>query len=473
MSDFIPSPLFEEQVRKAMATPEPRQPFKWHLRTRLLSQANRMKTRTSPVYAWIVRAVAAIVVIGVLALFVTTPEVASAMRRLVGYIPGLGLAEQSTLRVLTAPVVTERDGISFTVKQGFADTERTVLLLEAEGFPAGAGGEEENSEASCQGSPQLRLLDNSTLQVTEGTGHGWDTGYTQRLVFPALPQELNDFILEVPCLLSVAQGQWPGGWVIPLHLAPASPDAVAPVIQLPPTPVTPNTQAEAGGESSFNNEDNAPNYFITFSLENVVNLGDGYIFMCSTRWQDELIADYGVRPAYVTITDAEGTEIPLMEVAPDQFAPVEQKTTNTAYQIEGRLFNWPLTLSVEAMEVDIRTEAGFTFSPGVEISPGMSWQLNLNVPVDRYTLQISGAEAVYTDEYSAMSFTMYSDDDIIRAHLVDPEREILGGGGGGEPVLGEFLSSVQYPAFPSGVLNLDIIEISLLQYGPWEVPWQP
>lgn len=472
MSEFIPSPIIEEQIRKAVAVPEPRQPFIWHLRARLLSQASRMKTRTSPMLVWVVRAVVSMIVIGALALIVTTPEVANAMRKLVGYIPGLGLAEESTLRVLIEPVEVQREGITFTVKQGFADIDRTILLVEVEGFPAGEEMTQEDV-SSCQGSPDLRLLDNTTLQTIEASGHGWDTGYTQRLVFPALPEGVNDFILEVPCLLQMAPGEWPGGWVIPLHLEPAGPDAVSPVIQLPPTPVVPQHQAEAGGDNERNNDAPTPNYHITISLDNVVELGDGYILMCTTRWEDEQIADSSVIPAYVNITDADGTEIPFMEVAADKIGQPGEKAIYTAYQIDGRAFNWPLTLSVEAMQVGIKTDAGFTFNPGLEISPGMSWQLNLNVPVSGYMLQITAAEAVYTNEYSAVSFTMYSDSDIIGARLIDPEHAFLGAGGGGEAVFGEFLSSVQYESYPTGPLNLTISQLMLLQYGPWEIPWQP
>lgn len=472
MSEFIPSPVFEEQIRKAIAPPEPRQPFIWHLRARLLSQANRMKTHTNPIVAWGVRAVVGILVVGALFLILTTPEVASAMRKLAGHIPGIDLTQKSTLRVLVEPVEVQREGITYTVKQGYGDTERTVLLVEVEGFTSV---EENTADAgnTCQGTPGLRLLDNTSLQIADSSSHEQDTGYTQRLEFPPLPGELNDFILEVPCLLQVSPGAGLGGWVIPLHMEPASPDAVAPVIRLPPTPVAHQSLAEAGGGSSLNDDPAIANYYITFSLEDVVDLGDGYIFMCATRWEDERIVDSGVIPVYVTITDAGGTEMPYIEVAPDKIAQAGEKAIYTAYQIDGRMFNWPLTLSVETMQVGIKTDASFTFSPGLEISPGMSWQLSLNVPVSGYWLQITAAEAVYTDEYSAVSFSMYSDSDINGARLVDPEHTFLGSGDGGEAVFGEFLSSIQYESYPSGPLNLTISELILLQYGPWEVPWQP
>jgi hypothetical protein len=74
----------------------------------------------------------AILLIGLL---VASPQVVEALKRLLGYVPGVGYVEQgASLRMLAAPVTLEKDGLILIIEKGAADSGRTVLLGHIEGY---------------------------------------------------------------------------------------------------------------------------------------------------------------------------------------------------------------------------------------------------------------------------------------------------------------------------------------------------
>ncbi|HPH97531.1 MAG TPA: hypothetical protein PKW33_13495 [Anaerolineaceae bacterium] len=87
-------------------------------------------------------AMTTLLVLAVLAAgFLAAPGVASAMGRLLGYLPGIGLVDQSgTIRVLENPVQLEKNGIHIMVEKGSVDSERTVLLYTLEGIHQDSSG---------------------------------------------------------------------------------------------------------------------------------------------------------------------------------------------------------------------------------------------------------------------------------------------------------------------------------------------
>lgn len=50
------------------------------------------------------------------------------MRRYQGYILGIGFVQPASLRVLAEPVRHTREGVTVTIEQVVADTERAVLV---------------------------------------------------------------------------------------------------------------------------------------------------------------------------------------------------------------------------------------------------------------------------------------------------------------------------------------------------------
>ena len=126
MNNFTPSAQLEDNIRAAMAVPQAPPEFVNQLNIDLMHQAS-LKYRKSlrPIFlrpAWIAfYAVLALLVVSTL--IIGPQRVYAAVRQLFGYIPGVGIVEQSNgIRVLAEPVSVEQDGITVTVKQVVADS---------------------------------------------------------------------------------------------------------------------------------------------------------------------------------------------------------------------------------------------------------------------------------------------------------------------------------------------------------------
>ena len=162
-----------------------------------------------------------------------TPKVSATQSNSTGYISEIGFFDVSTpLRSLQKPVSVERNGITLTVEKGVVDAEHVVLLYEADGFYP----DDDVDEAQfCQGTPKLRLSDDTDLFVTEGTGHVWESedGYSYRMVFPPFYPDGEVVKLEIPCLITIQPGNWPQNWQIHLQFDMIDDFTAAPVVELP------------------------------------------------------------------------------------------------------------------------------------------------------------------------------------------------------------------------------------------------
>jgi hypothetical protein len=482
------------QAALSRLAPEPDPAAVSQLRARLLSRAGEMNLRSrrmAPRLVWGVglAVVAALVIFWLAA----SPAAVTAMKHLLGYIPGLGLVEEGpSVRALPRPATAAREGIRVTVEQGASDGGRTILLLNVEGFPPPTNPPQPNSGAVCPGQPQLRLPDGTILPVTSGSGHGWDTGYTQRLVFPALPAGKDAVVLEIPCLIPAVPGNWPLNWQIPLTFQALDSSQLAPVIELPPAPslapptpsltVAPQTPTASGGtlQATAVGETAQPtprpvDYGISLALEKVVELPDGYILMGDLTWTGDGITDYGVHENHVRLTDASGQEVPLEMTTPDMPGQSSIRRMLWAYKVSGKVFNGPLTLSMDNVVVNLKEQASFQFDPGPNPRPGQTWALDLEVPGKPYALHIDSVKmADSMPQQSGFLFTMHSDPDVVEAGIMDLTQPSAGGGGGGEERRGPFMGQVYYPGgLPPGPLTLTITDVSVLVDGPWQMSWTP
>jgi len=201
-----------------------------------------------------------VMVIAILA-FLVLSGVAYAIGKVMGYIPGIGMIDQSTqLRVLAEPISVTRDGITLTVEQVVLSADKTVLVYKIEGIPEDAYAPwEENTSNSysvvvtTEGTPESRpvptevtpefsscvpdvyflLPDGSTLHMHTGEGTGWMTGFENRSVYGPLPAGVNEVTLIMPCVEGALVGRLPENWEVPLRFESAPSDMIVlPVVEV-------------------------------------------------------------------------------------------------------------------------------------------------------------------------------------------------------------------------------------------------
>ena len=458
---------FESRLQAALDGPDPDPAFVGRLRQRLLAKATglRRQPRTARLRsAWAI--VLAVLLVVAAAMAAVGPQRAwAAVRRLLGYIPGIGFVDNgSGLSVLREPVVQTRDGITLEVSQAIADASRTILIYRVTGLSIDAANSQGEGAANLGSLGLLVLPDGTELEQDGGDGSGWGTGYTMRLFFPALPAGMDAATFRLPRLNDMPPGAAPEGWEIPLRFVAAPPSlTVAPVFEVTPSAPAPDDHPEDAGP-----------YGISLHIDRVIELEDGYILAGSTRWEESGRLPEGLMPTgLITIRDADGVEIPAQaENLEAGFETADDRRFAWAHRVQGLSFNGPLTLSLESVDAWFPVEASYLFDPGPDPHLGQTWSLELPLQVAGHTIRVESAQMI-TDHFgTGYEFAFLADADVTALGLTIAGAPPDSGGGGGSQ--GEFVASVLWSDQPpAGPLNVNIERIGLILHGPWQVEWQP
>jgi len=418
------------------------------------------------------------VMLAILALLLLT-GVAYAIGRLAGYIPGVGIVDQSEpLRVLAEPVTVTRDGITLTVEQVVLSADKTVLLYKVEGISENAYPSDENTEdlpsssyssvitteetpqvsesiveagSSCVPDDHLRLPNGSTLGIRSSQGSGWTTGFENQLVYPPISKDTNEVTFLVSCISGTLPEALPQNWEIHLRLIPASSDlTILPVVNAP---------AIAGQLSAM-------------TLEQVIETDNGYILIGKFRsigLPAHAQAQGG--PSFVLITDANGQAVDA--------APARDLDPNNVfgefvwgYEIKGKKQAWPLTLTMDTVQVLYYEQTtDFQFDTGPNPQTGQKWILNQDIQFEGYTIRVVSIERTS----SGYSFVFKADPHVVGITAEIKDFPPVGGNGGdGGFGTGDLYSTTEYNGEPpSGKLTIELGWLHAYVAGSWRVQWSP
>ena len=475
MPEPIRSSELDKAVKDVSAVPEPDAEFVHSLRARFVAEGHasaikhqeiQMKNRSlKRRLTWAV----AVVVLVALVFLSTNPTVVNALKRLFGYVPNVGIIDQSTqVFVLTEPVTVTREGFIVTVDQAVLNGEKTAvvysyILPPDYVYP-------ENSVSTIV-EPYLTLPDGTRLDIVTArhvSSSDCPECYLRYLMeFPPLPAGVSEVTLEIPDLVAIPDNTAPRDWKFQLKFEPADPSEIAPVIEQIVTPVPTTISA---GEST----QSANTYGVTNSLDKFVAVPDGYILYGNTSWTDPSIPPYGVSTELAFIKDANGVDVPFDHEDPGKYPEPGEMRYYWAFKI-GNDFTAPVTIYF-AMLVSLPADGGsFTFDPGPNPQLGQTWDINQDVTVNNEVIHVLSAEQAGI-ELGFFQFTMQSDSNIVGASVIDLDHPPLGGGGGGGiPTVGvPFFSGYGYQVpIPEGPLTLTFINVRLLLPGDWTVTWSP
>jgi hypothetical protein len=468
MSDYIPSPEFDEKLRVALTVPAPEPAFVSQLRAKLIARSAEMKSQPKRFFlrpAWRI-AMAVLLVLIVTVLLIGPQNVVAAMQKLLGYIPGVGVVDRSVpIRVLSEPVTAERDGYTMTVESGVLDSQRTVVTYSVEGISlatANAGGEgAENPKCS----PFLLLPDGTTLGITGGRGDGWGTGYRDRMIFPSLPMDVNKAAFVVPCVRDMPPGSAPENWQFQLRFQPAPPDmTVMPVIDITPSP----SATDAGNGSGITTP-----FGIGVVLEKVIPTEDGYILTGRIISND---ARFTASSDVVKVFDATGQEVPSENV--DLYSlgteTGEISPQQWGIRVQGHSFVAPLEVRAVSVIAQLATPLSVPFDPGANPQEGQEWQMSQTLDVLGYPVRMISARYLVSGDMHGFEFTIQ-----MPAGMEAPSFGLDGivggdkGGDGGGPADEngiERFTTITNGSF-GGPLVLTLHSVFLK--GSWQVAWTP
>lgn len=489
MSEFTPTPEFEQKVRQALDVPAPSASFSNGLRARLIARSSEMNPQTSLRPTWRIAIAVLTALVFLLAVF-NLPAVVTAMKNLLGYIPGVGpVSQNAPLRILAEPVSLTRDGYTLSVDNALASADETLIFYHISGIPAEAYYQGYDSQGSCR--IQLRLP-NGTQLDTQGGETNYGDGASQidgKITFPPIPADVTEITLWMPCLDSLDHNKTPTDWELPLRLVPAPPElTVVPVIEVAPTfeitPPAADVPAVATATPAPSTATPAE-----IKLEQVVPAPGGTILVGSFALLDApadiRLADW-FSLTEGTVTDASGREFAFQPEPtgygfldlndPALFIDAETPAWSGrwAIQIDGTEFTWPLTFTVRQVEAISRcAPVTFEFDTGPNSQVGQEWKLDQDLEL------CDGARvhliSIYRRNAQRIDIT-YTTDTPGLCHLpLKFDGYGNTGGGSGCEANGDCFTGVFYnDGAPSGKLTGVLTgELEVTLAGPWQVQWQP
>ncbi|MBC7879145.1 MAG: hypothetical protein H7Y59_18390 [Anaerolineales bacterium] len=477
MPEPIQSSELEKAVRDVSAVPEPDAEFVNALRARFIAeghasaikhQENQMKSRSlTKRLTWAV----VVLILVALVLLSTSPTVVNALKRLLGYVPNVGIIDQSAqVMVLSEPVTMTRDGFTLTVEQAVLNNGMLTIVysyvMPADFVfvpdPNGIFGE----------SSYLILADGTRVDIVAGkqvnTADCPSCSVRYAMDLAPVPSGLESATFVVPTLVMMQVGAAPEDWRIPLKLKPAGPDDFAPVIELEVTP--PPTATQSVSETPT---ESVNTYGITNILDKVIVLPDGYILYGITAWTDPSVLPYGAGAILATITDANGAQVPYDYADPGIYTLTSDQKIYWAYKVAKDVAT-PLTLNF-VMTASLPADGGaFTFDPGADPQLGQKWDINQDAVVNGQVVHVLSAEQGGI-EPGYFQFMMQSEGNIVGAAITDLAHppQGSGGGGGGLPET-TFAAGFQYQMpLPPGPFTYTFINVQIIVPGDWKLTWSP
>ena len=464
MSDLAPTPQFEEEIRAAVAVPLANEQFVKSLHTRLIRQAASQRKVNRPFSlrpAWVT--IFVIIILTVSILVIGPQRVLAAVRGLFGYIPGVGIVDQSApIRVLEEPVSLTRDGVTVRVFQATLTGAQTQIIYQVFGVPRSAY-PENDAVSGCITDAFLRLPDGTQMEITEN--------------MPPVPININEATFVLPCIWNTLPGTVPENWEIGVRFVPAPPDlTVLPVMDVIPVTQTPAYSPDETPGQAIQTTPTTIAIASTaiISVEQVIDTEDGYILIGSIHSQ---IPDGSwmqvIGPA--TILDAVGKRVSYsipMDIHPENETNLRQGGFSWALQIQGAGVTFPITISYSGViisQVDPQASAQLTFDAGPNPQPEQVWTLNQDVQLVGSTVRLVSVTAS-ADGYS---FHIDPGPDLSSVSVQIEGYQAAGGGGGGTWG-GEFNTSLMFSELPKGSLTLLLTNpLSASSTQVWQGQWQP
>jgi hypothetical protein len=383
-----------------------------------------------------------------------------------GYIPGIGMVEQSGgIRILREPVSATQNGVSVTVEKVVADSTRTSILYRIEGV---------YDPPRCTEPPALRLPDGSRLTFLGGGGGGMDSaggGFETLYTFPPIPAQILSVTFLSPCQLPS----------IELTLIHASADYASPAIKRtaafdssgPPPPVA-SAYAPATIATPFPLKTG-------LYLDQVFELESAYIlignFTDTGDLPGRLITENPLAATGIYFTDSSGGRVPFIPWYDIQPPAESANVWYWAYEIP-KPVKGPLTITVPGIRIATEEFVQIPQDVGQDPRPGQTWGLDASVKLGGHIFFLEDVTAVengYTVRY--LSEILKTSDAAFGFEIIGTTITSSSSVESGHPKgrMFEYSETFLYPnARPKGELIFRLWLSQTMEIpGPWKLTWDP
>ena len=417
--------------------------------------------------------------------------VAYALGRALGYIPGVGMVNQSLpIRILPEPVVAEKDGLTVTVSTLVADSERTFVAYRIDGIIV-----PERPPLTCDSVlPSLQLPDGSVLDMLTddyGGGVGGEVGTVlkldQSVTYASIPSDVNTVTLTFACILP--EGRGPENWQIALGLSPAPVNYATPGVEIGATFVSSYPSIQTRPTPTWDPQITPNPAMPTFAprsglyLEKVIELPGSYVLVGNFTDAQELPGpvEFNLDPNadLPHIEDGLGNPV-AFKVRADLQPEMGWGARYWAFEI-AKPIHGPLTITLDQVNIAVTDTTQFTFEAGLNPQAGQKWEIDLPVRLRGYEHVIDSVEAIesgYLFKYHSGSDAPEGVGLFINILGVSPDQQNNMQANStlvnqGKTVV--YADNIVYPPpLPTGVLTVELsLTESVLLHGPWTLIWSP
>ena len=384
--------------------------------------------------------------------------VAYALGKVFGYIPGVGIVDQSIpLRVLAEPVSQTRDEITITVKEAVISSDKTIIMVTVENVNA----EKLSSpmDIACRQWPQLYLADGTLLKVNRGNSNIQAPEFDLRLIYPSVPTDVNNVTLQIPCIQRAVPGMLPENWELPLRFIPASANTtVLPVVEVTPVAETKNN----------------------LTITNVIETSDSYILAGEFEAQPATSEEVDSGVSTFRLTDGNGQDTAFEYLPEDVDLPTPISPTAEPWSVK---FNKGVVLPIRIDYIkqyilpDLSEESiEFDFDAGENPQEGQTWHVGQEFELAGHKFTLT---SVSVRPYS-YEFDFASTDKRIYSVGIDIEGYPPIGNGGGMDAsaigqIGSWSVSVgPYTSLPKGKIKVILSHLWYVgEIKNWTIMWNP
>ena len=359
------------------------------------------------------RARPALIVLLVLLSLALLTGVVYAIGKVTGYIPGVGLVDQSVpLRVLKAPIKVKQEELTITVLKVVTDATQTLVVYRVNGIPPRM-----ESFPTCGLSPIIRLPNGTELKVLSdgnsggmGSENGFPMSYQAQMSYAPVPANIEDIVFVFPCILPIGKG--PENWQIQIHLSPVPEGYVLSAVEIgatfvastpelvtTPTPTIVSIFTPTSDDSSLPATLTPVPNGSGLYLDKVIKLDTSYLLIGNFTDVGDLpgsllsgSAQQSV-PYEFHVTDRNGKPISF-SFRPD-LMPASDWPTVTYWALEVRKpLDAPITITLP--EVSTIRDDSFQFQIDVGTNPviGQTWALDQTVKVGDYSFMVENFTCV-------------------------------------------------------------------------------
>jgi hypothetical protein len=387
------------------------------------------------------RARPVMLVLSVLAAMLVLTGIVYAVGRLSGYIPGFGFTSGSqTIYVLDEVTEVQENGLMLQIEQAVSDEERFWVKVRVENL----------KEPPFFSTSYLLLEDGTRIELVSSGSTYQDGLTTLTYTFPALPADTEHLTLFIENL-----GDNP--IQLPLALRPIQNGEMIPVTELDEYPIYSSSQ-----------------HGLQLSLDHVAPGSDRTVFQVSVLFDEPSTMIIGQWT--VTLQDQDGHIYPLTEITPNDI----DRGKSALYQTIPFTGNEELILTLQSVPIveqkinvmqDYSANPGkFIFDPGGNPQPGQVWELDEQVQVGDFTLQVVRAELNNANE---LIFEFKEYPDVTGVMLYADTPDIKSARSGVPAGNQNFTGVIGFHQLPAEPIEFQIRSVYFSVAGEWKINWTP